>query len=621
MGYILGEPTVQQYFDANGDPLENGTIEFFIWNTSTPTAIYSDSTGTSAGTSVTLNSIGAPANGGTSIALFFDTTVVYKIVRKDSAGSAIAPTIGPYYASGGSSRTVDTIAGIFGTDSLYDYTGTSNGDQASVAGYYVPGDGGGGMFYWNSTSTASDDGGATILPTGHAGTGRWIRIIDFDVSVLFFGALGDGATDDIASIQAAVAYAKAEGGQDIHFPPGVFLVSQTIDVADATGVRLIGEGGGYNSDDGIANGATSIKWTGSLGSSSAVIKFRSTQTAPRKATSGGIVGIQVDCNEAAEYGIFMTSVNSYEINDVSIWDSTVAGLICGCLDDSFSNGDPADTQNNWFDRLSVKTASGACIRLQSNGGLLATTGANTSLNRFGQIALNIRNNDGFVFGGSDANFVAMLKLYMPTGNTGRGLVFEADNGGNNNFSRQNALAYVETAFSEIYALAGDGTQPSIDNTVLNLSLGNSGVNNMPVIEAGAGFSYGTPRGSSFRGYDRCAFVNGTTATYSQFKMKEELALITTETMRIWSGNQNHIALSTQAGSVWSVAALNGANGDFLINRKSGTGNIALTAPLKLSNQTEGPTSPSAGAGGALPATPEGYLTIVLNGVNRQIPFY
>ena len=96
MGYILGEPTVQQYFDANGDPLENGTIEFYVWDTSTPTGIYSDSTGTSAGKSVTLNSIGAPMYGGTSIALFFYTNIVYKIVRKDSFGTVIEPTIGPY---------------------------------------------------------------------------------------------------------------------------------------------------------------------------------------------------------------------------------------------------------------------------------------------------------------------------------------------------------------------------------------------------------------------------------------------------------------------------------------------------------------------------------------------
>ena len=210
MGYILGEPTVQQYFDANGDPLENGTIEFFIYNTSTPTPIYSNSTGTSAGTSVTLNSIGAPENGGTSIALFFDESVVYKIVRKDSAGSAIAPTIGPYYPNGGSAITIDAVAST-ATDSLYDYTGASNGDQASVAGYYVPGDGGGGMFYWNSTSTAADDGGITILPTGHVGNGRWKRIAGDWISVKAFGPTGDGVTDDTTELQAAADYAASTG--------------------------------------------------------------------------------------------------------------------------------------------------------------------------------------------------------------------------------------------------------------------------------------------------------------------------------------------------------------------------------------------------------------------------
>ena len=120
MSYVLGEPTVQQYFDSNGDPLVNGTIEFYLSGTTTPTSIYSDSAGTAIGTSVTLNSSGAPANSGTAVALFFDTAVSYKIVRKDAAGVEIAPTIDPYmtpksasakdFGAAGDGVTDDTIA-------------------------------------------------------------------------------------------------------------------------------------------------------------------------------------------------------------------------------------------------------------------------------------------------------------------------------------------------------------------------------------------------------------------------------------------------------------------------------------------------------------------------------
>ena len=240
MGYILGEPTVQQYFDANGDPLENGTIEFYVWNTSTPTAIYSDSTGTSAGTSVTLNSIGAPANGGTSIALFFDTNMVYKIVRKDSFGTAISPTIGPYYGSGGGGFFIDAVdSGA--SDSLYDYTGTFDGQQSQVGGYYTVGDGGGGIFYWDASSSAADNGGSVILPTGHTGNGRWLRIIENSISVKMFGAVGDGVTDDGAAIQSAISLQNS-----IVFPAGTYLVNSTILVqsntmlsGDGTGVSII----------------------------------------------------------------------------------------------------------------------------------------------------------------------------------------------------------------------------------------------------------------------------------------------------------------------------------------------------------------------------------------------
>jgi hypothetical protein len=44
------------------------------------------------------------------------------------------------------------------------------------------------------------------------------------------------------------------------------------------------------------------------------------------------------------------------------------------------------------------------------------------------------------------------------------------------------------------------------------------------------------------------------------------------------------------------------------------------SPAELSG-TKGTTAPSAGGAGALPATPAGYLTVRVNGTNRQIPYY
>ena len=244
MGYVLGEPTVQQYFDANGDPLELGTIEFYVSGTSTPTAIYSDSIGTSVGTSVTLDSLGAPANSGTGIALFFDTNVVYKIVRKDAAGSAIAPTIDPYYVLG-SGLVIDAVD-VGASDSLHSYTGTSNNQQVQVGGYYTVGDGGGGLFYWDSSSSSADDGGMVILPTDHVGNGRWKRNLGATLNVRQYGAKGDGTTDDSAAISATLDYAIANA-DDVLFTAGQYrLASQIAKTGTSQIVALRGEGIGIS---------------------------------------------------------------------------------------------------------------------------------------------------------------------------------------------------------------------------------------------------------------------------------------------------------------------------------------------------------------------------------------
>lgn len=113
--YIPLIPVPLQFMDSNGDPLSGGVLEFYLAGTTTPANLYSDSSGTSIGTSITLNSDGYPESGGNIITLFRDTAVDYKII----ALTAAAVTI---WTSDELGSALDVLAS------------TSNGDGASLVG-------------------------------------------------------------------------------------------------------------------------------------------------------------------------------------------------------------------------------------------------------------------------------------------------------------------------------------------------------------------------------------------------------------------------------------------------------------------------------------------------------
>lgn len=81
---------------------------------------------------------------------------------------------------------------------------------------FITGSGISGTFFYDATDTTSPDNGGTIIVSGNGR--RWKRQYDNDISVLWFGAVGDGVTDDLAAFNAALS--AVGNNQTIQIPFG-----------------------------------------------------------------------------------------------------------------------------------------------------------------------------------------------------------------------------------------------------------------------------------------------------------------------------------------------------------------------------------------------------------------
>lgn len=126
------------------------------------------------------------------------------------------------YDGGTAQDVLDDAKPMANYTAMRAYTGRATGVRITQTGLE-------GFFKRDDADTTSADNGGTVIVDG-AGR-RWKRLHDTAVSVKWFGAVGDGITDDTNAIKAAVAYAKATAlVKCITFPTGNYKVSDTIQV-------------------------------------------------------------------------------------------------------------------------------------------------------------------------------------------------------------------------------------------------------------------------------------------------------------------------------------------------------------------------------------------------------
>ena len=96
---------------------------------------------------------------------------------------------------------VDTIA------SMRELTGIVDGTYIYCGGYYVKGDLGGGTFIYSAASAATQDNGVVITP--NTLPGRFLRMMDGDITPHIWGAKGDATTNDQTAVEKCIAWIKS----------------------------------------------------------------------------------------------------------------------------------------------------------------------------------------------------------------------------------------------------------------------------------------------------------------------------------------------------------------------------------------------------------------------------
>lgn len=160
------------------------------------------------------------------------------VLRQDLGAPGGSALVG--YDDGTAQDVLDNAKPVANYTALRNYTGRATGVRITQSGLA-------GFFQRDDADTTSADNGGTIIVD--ASGRRWKRLYAGPLNVMWFGAVGDGITNDTDSINAAISVVKAQTkGGEVYFPqPRVAYAVTEINMTSATSdftksIKLSGDG-------------------------------------------------------------------------------------------------------------------------------------------------------------------------------------------------------------------------------------------------------------------------------------------------------------------------------------------------------------------------------------------
>lgn len=225
-GPIQTQP-VLRYFTNTGAVLASGKVYTYAAGTVTPKTVYKDRAMTVAHT----NPIILDTNGCVGFGIF--GSGVYKIDVQDSGGTSITG-----YPIDNVSWSDTIVAENMAALRAFSVAAA---DSVVLKCHTTIGDGGGGDFIWDAASSAADNDGTVINPTGNAGAGRWLRL--FPAGEMNAEWFGQYDADAGAAINKAAAALSLLGGGTINLPGKDVTYTTPINLAGGrNSITLDGKG-------------------------------------------------------------------------------------------------------------------------------------------------------------------------------------------------------------------------------------------------------------------------------------------------------------------------------------------------------------------------------------------